>query len=180
MSSNNRRGGWVRAATVVCAAALTVLALPSAEAAVDLAALKVTPQRGQSAEQARRDRYECHNWAVEQTGVVPRAQPADDEKTDTNRDTDREKRADRAARAVAGAAIGGVIGSILGTTRDRHHRDADTVLAGAAIGAAVGAATAKDSSERKPKGAESPDENYLRALSACLEGRGYAVSLPDR
>jgi hypothetical protein len=177
MSSNNRRGGRLRAATAVGAAALTVLVLPPVEAAVDLASLHVTPQRGQSAEQARRDRYECHNWAVEQTGVVPRAQPADDEKIDT----DRAKRADRAARAIAGAAIGGVLGSILGTTRDRHHRDADSaVLAGAAVGAAVGAATAKDASARKSTGAESPDENYLRALSACLEGRGYAVSLPDR
>ena len=51
-------------------AALMALCLPLV-AAEDLGALVVTGQRGQSLEQTRRDRYECHNWAVEQTGVVP-------------------------------------------------------------------------------------------------------------
>ena len=27
--------------------------------------------RGQTAEQTRRDRYECHNWAVEESGESP-------------------------------------------------------------------------------------------------------------
>src|ERR1700676_1343874 len=31
----------------------------------------VYPANGQSAEQTERDRYECHVWAVQQTGVDP-------------------------------------------------------------------------------------------------------------
>src|SRR6201996_3142948 len=31
----------------------------------------VYPSNGQSPEQTERDRYECHNWAVQQTGVDP-------------------------------------------------------------------------------------------------------------
>src|SRR5258708_36969599 len=31
----------------------------------------VYPANGQSAEQTERDRYECHLWAVQQTGVDP-------------------------------------------------------------------------------------------------------------
>src|SRR5882757_9191478 len=31
----------------------------------------VYPANGQSAEQTDRDRYECHVWAVQQTGVDP-------------------------------------------------------------------------------------------------------------
>src|ERR1700722_14132700 len=31
----------------------------------------VYPATGQSAEQTERDRYECHVWAVQQTGVEP-------------------------------------------------------------------------------------------------------------
>src|SRR3977135_3533586 len=35
------------------------------------ARLFVYPASGQSAEQTERDRYECHVWAVQQTGVDP-------------------------------------------------------------------------------------------------------------
>ena len=54
----------------------------------------------------------------------------------------------------------------------------EDVLVGAAAGAAIGAATA-GSRRKEPAAAqaEEPSE-YLRALTACLEGRGYSVSLP--
>ena len=57
------------------AAALALAAALPAAAAEDLRALEVQGQRGQSLEQTRRDRYECHNWAVEQTGGSPPAAP---------------------------------------------------------------------------------------------------------
>lgn len=176
MSSSDRQTRIKRALTTIGAAAALALTLHAARAAVDLAALQVTPQRGQSAEQARRDRYECHNWAVEQTGVVPRSPPTQDHTTDADRD----KRTDRVGRAIAGAAIGGVLGGLFGATGDRHHhRDADNaVLAGAAVGAAVGAATAGREKD-EPDAAKSADDDYLRALTACLEGRGYSVALPS-
>ena len=33
----------------------------------------VYPQKGQSAEQQKKDEYECHSWAVKQTGFDPTA-----------------------------------------------------------------------------------------------------------
>ena len=33
----------------------------------------VFPQKGQSAEQQKKDEYECHSWAVKQTGYDPTA-----------------------------------------------------------------------------------------------------------
>src|SRR5580704_15149803 len=36
----------------------------------------VYPAHGQSPDQTERDRYECHTWAVQQTGVVPSRQGA--------------------------------------------------------------------------------------------------------
>jgi hypothetical protein len=33
----------------------------------------VYPQRGQGPEQQQRDRFECHQWAVQQSGVDPAA-----------------------------------------------------------------------------------------------------------
>ena len=156
-------------------AAAAVASVGAAMAAEDLAALRVDPQRGQSADQLRRDRYECHNWAVEQTGQTPVAASEDRERP---RDARREKRAERAGRALLGAAIGSVVGGIAGSGRGWHHEN-DAVLAGAAVGAGVGAATAgkvrdKDKTEDAPQ-----PSDYLRALSACLEGRGYSVTLPS-
>jgi hypothetical protein len=156
------------------AAAAAVASVGAAMAAEDLSALRVDPQRGQSADQLRRDRYECHNWAVEQTGQTPVAVA---ESREEPSDAKRDKRAERVDRALIGAAIGSVVGSIASSGR-RHHYG-DSVLAGAAVGAGVGAATAgkardKDKTEAAPQSSE-----YLRALSACLEGRGYTVTLPS-
>jgi hypothetical protein len=148
------------------AVVMLVAAFPAA-AVEDLRALTVQGQRGQSAEQARRDRYECHNWAVAQTGESPPAAPdataADDAKADLKRD--------RIGRAIVGATIGGAIGGLVG-----DWYEAENVLAGAAAGAAIGAATAG----ARRKAAAEPEEpsDYLRALTACLEGRGYSVALP--
>lgn len=156
-SSNRGRAGGVLLASL--------LALP-AHAAVDLAALQVAPQRGQSADQLRRDRYECHNWAVDQTGSMPSAA------LEESRDAQRERRADRIARVLTGAAVGSAVGGVVRATQDKD--PSNGVLAGAAVGAAVGAAT---SAARKGSEVGEPND-YMRALTACLEGRGYTVALP--
>jgi uncharacterized protein YcfJ len=160
---------WSSKATL---GALLMAACVPAAAVEDLRALEVQAQRGQSLEQARRDRYECHNWAVEQTGAAPAAVP----NAQPTRDGERELRRERIDRAVVGAAIGGALGSIFGNGRRRH--SSDRALAGAAAGAAIGAATAGNG---RGAAAETHDEapsDYLRALTACLEGRGYSVALP--
>jgi hypothetical protein len=149
--------------------ALALSALPAA-AVEDLRALEVRGLRGQSQEQARRDRYECHNWSVEQTGgqappAASLAPPPVDAKADLKHE--------RIGRAIVGATIGGVVGSLFG---DWHNQN-ENVLAGAAVGAGIGAATAGGGRKVAPPAPEGPSD-YLRALTACLEGRGYSVSLP--
>jgi hypothetical protein len=155
-------------------AALGVTVASSGLAAEDLAALEVVGQRGQSVDQARRDRFECHNWAMEQTGETPVAVPPGDRERGT--EAERSVRRERVDRAIAGAAIGAGVGGLLGG--GRRSDAADRVLGGAAAGAAIGAATAK--SRTRSADAERVDEpsDYLRALSACLEGRGYSVRMP--
>jgi hypothetical protein len=165
MSSNERRV-LSSPASVVALLSVGAVNLASGAATLDLAALEVVPQRGQSADRARRDRYECHNWAVEQTGVVPTVERTEDEAEAT--------RAERIARVISGASIGAGIGGLIRAVGDKD--PSNGVLAGAAVGAAVGAATGR-SRERAELDAESND--YLRALSACLEGRGYEVALPS-
>lgn len=160
---------WRRACRAVMIAAGVALCA-TAGAAVDLSHLQVTPQRGQSADQARRDRYECHNWAVEQTGEVPNATPGPSQDA-----ADAAKRADRLGRIATGAAIGAGLGGLFGG----GHNPGEDMLKGAAVGSVVGVATgaAHDKKQQKQAGPE-PGSDYLRALSACLEGRGYTVSMP--
>lgn len=165
--------GSARSRAVSVALGGILLTCP-AIAAVDLAKLQVTPQRGQSADQARRDRYECHNWAVAQTGQLPPAAPPPNQTSEP----DKAKRAEMIYRIVSGAAIGASIGGIASAVQNEYGGEA--VLAGAAIGGAVGAGTgaAKQRKEEKAAAAAGPDD-YLRALTACLEGRGYSVAMPN-
>jgi hypothetical protein len=152
-----------RLGLVVATGAWLGLSWP-ALAEVDLAALEVVPARGQSADQARRDRYECHNWAVDQTGAMPVA--GDDAPSA------RERRAERTGRILNGAGIGGALGGLIRGVQRKN--PSNGVLAGAAVGAAVAAATGREQREA----ADAGDSDYLRALSACLEGRGYQVAVP--
>jgi hypothetical protein len=167
MSSSNRAQG------LVVAVAAFVVAAP-VFGTEDLAALQVQGQRGQSADQARRDRYECHNWAVEQSGQTPVAAAVSEEEASAAKSG---QRAERIDRAITGAAIGAGLGGIVSTTQ--HEDPGQGVLAGAAVGAAIGAATAGRSRERDNAAEAEGPSDYLRALTACLEGRGYSVSLPS-
>lgn len=168
MSSSRRVRSlaWVQALAAVAALSTTGIA----GAAIDVAAIRVEPLHGQSADRARRDRYECHNWAVEQTGESPSSvaqQQAADQRGDDA------ERARRAARVINSASVGAAIGGLVRSTQRKN--PANGVLAGAAIGAAVGAATGR------AKDKDADDEllaDYVRALSACLEGRGYRVEIP--
>lgn len=166
MSSSNGRCALV-------ASALMLVAAPT-WSAEDLRSLEVQGQRGQSLEQTRRDRYECHNWAAEQTGDTPVAAPADD----APRRVGPTRRQQRVERAIIGAMIGAGIGSLFGNGHRRD--DGERLLAGGAAGAAIGAATA-GAGEREQRQVEADEpSDYLRALTACLEGRGYSVHLPTK
>jgi Glycine zipper 2TM domain len=137
----------------------------------------VYPANGQSAEQTDRDRYECHVWAVQQTGVDPSragaspyervvVQPANPPGSGT----------------VAGAIGGAIIGSIIGGPRNAG--------AGALIGGATGAVvgTAADANaqaqaqqtqaqfNQSAAAGRARADSYRRAVGACLQGRGYTVS----
>ncbi|OPY09087.1 MAG: hypothetical protein A4E68_00787 [Syntrophaceae bacterium PtaB.Bin095] len=138
------------------------------------------PKMGQSQERQSRDHYECYNWAVQQTHfdpsrsqvppvqrvrVVPMPPPGHD----------------TAVLAVAGAVLGALIGG------PRHAGE------GALIGAAGGAFTGAVSDASRQQYAQQMEEAYARrdrtldvqyhakeldfrrAMSACLEGRGYSV-----
>jgi hypothetical protein len=140
------------------------------------------PARGQSEGRQDRDRYECHVWAVRQTGFDPslpqprqRVAPPVEVYPDPPIGSD----------TIAGAFGGAVVGAAVSGRRHVGDGAAIGAAAGAVLGAlsdSVRAAEAKriEASYRSRAVAASsqldaPAEHYRRALAACLEGRGYAV-----
>lgn len=137
--------------------------------------LFIYPSRGQSPQQQSRDRYECHTWAVQQTGFDPTASQT----AQMPPPTQQAPQGGALRGAAGGAAIGAVGGAIAG--------DAGK---GAAIGAASGALfggmrRASQQSQQQQSQANWAAQQqaaaaqgrtaYNRALSACLSGRGYTV-----
>jgi predicted lipid-binding transport protein (Tim44 family) len=129
----------------------------------------IYPSKGQSPEQQSRDRYECHRWAVQQTGVDPtsaqaaQAPPPPPPKGGVFKG---------ATRGAAVGAIGGAIGGDAGK--------------GAAIGAATGGVIGGMRQRQQANSQQQAQANqaaqqqsalvaYNRAVSACLSGRGYTV-----
>ena len=138
------------------------------------------PNKGQSTEQQSRDHYACYNWAVDQTGFDPSASSIIPEQRvrvvpmpPPGQDT--------IIMSIAGAVLGALIGG-------PHH-----AAQGAIIGAAGGAMAGAVSDISRQEAARQLEEAYAnsnqardvhkekkalefrRAMSACLEGRGYTV-----
>ncbi|MGA2843122.1 MAG: glycine zipper family protein [Steroidobacteraceae bacterium] len=137
----------------------------------------VYPNNGQSAEQTDRDRYECHLWAVQQTGVDPsRADANPYERVVVQPATP------PGANTAAGAVTGAILGAIIAGPRAAG---AGLVLGGA-TGAIVGSAADANAQQQARQTQQQINMNasqgraradsYRRALGACLEGRGYTVS----
>ncbi|MBS0580956.1 MAG: glycine zipper 2TM domain-containing protein [Proteobacteria bacterium] len=134
------------------------------------------PVHGQSPEQQDRDRYECSIWATQQSGFSPSGPgvPAQ-------------------ARVVqsptrppgTGTAVGAMTGAILGAAISNPWQAGAGALAGALVGGAIGtAADAADAQQtrtvyvtdqRQVALQHSQANNYRRAISACLDARGYSV-----
>ena len=137
----------------------------------------VYPAKGQSSAQQRRDRAECHVWAVDQTGFDPStANPPPSTITTTTQQGQAVGSGALARGAARGAAVGAVGGAIGGNAGK-----------GAAIGAGTGAliggmrhreATRPQTiSQTNPAYSEyqAKQNRYQRATKACLSARGYIV-----
>jgi hypothetical protein len=154
---------------------------PDERPAIASADIFVYAAHGQNDRQLDRDRYECHNWAVAQTHYNP-SDPhlAPHQQIQVVAVPDPPPPHDAVVGAMAGAMIGAAIGS--------PHDAAQGAVVGAIAGGAMGAAS--DSARQKQAQHASTQNNaaqaerarleqqasdYKRAISACLEGRGYTV-----
>jgi predicted lipid-binding transport protein (Tim44 family) len=137
----------------------------------------VYPANGQSPEQTDRDRYECHVWAVQQTGVDP-------SRSDAN----------PYARVIVqpanppgtGTAVGAISGAILGSIIAGPRNAGAGLILGGATGAIIGSASdaqAQAQAQRTQQqinqsaaAGRAQADSYRRAIGACLQGRGYTIS----
>jgi predicted small lipoprotein YifL len=138
------------------------------------------PKMGQTPEQQDRDRYECYNWAIKQTGFDPGSPLIPPEHRVTVVPVPPPGH-DTAVGAVTGAAVGALAAG--------HHHSPEGALIGAAVGAFAGAASdaSRQQQARQLEDAygrqdqaryaqfESRAIEFRRAMAACLEGRGYST-----
>ena len=155
--------------------ALMLLLLIGQTARAQGSSLYIYPLKNQTNEQQDKDRYECHSWAAQQTGYDPsRAYPNNPNYLDPQ--PYRPSQPHVLKGAGRGAALGVVGGAITGNA-------GKGAAAGAAMGGMAGGfrrlderrqQTTQQQSNVAAAGA-SQQANYSRAMSACLEGRGYSV-----
>ena len=135
----------------------------------------IYPNKGQSKQQQDKDKYECYDWAKQQTGFDPMAPP-----TATAPPPAKEAKQGGVVKGAArGALVGVAVGAIAG--------DAGK---GAAIGAAGGGlfggmrrrdqktreeAAQEQWANQQAANYEQNRSKYNRAFSSCMEGRGYTV-----
>lgn len=128
----------------------------------------IYPAQGQSSEQQKQDEFECHDWAVGQTGFDPTLAQAPPP-----------QQAPERGGAIRGAAGGALVGLGIGAITGKAGK-------GAAIGAGAGALTggalqAGRNQQKQAVNQQSQASNnakiqeYNKARAVCLEGRGYTV-----
>jgi hypothetical protein len=141
----------------------------------------VYPANGQTPEQTERDRYDCHMWAVQQTGVDPSRPDSSAYQRVVVQPASPPGAATAAGivggaivgsilagpwHAGAGALIGGATGGIIGSAAD----------SGAQAEAQAQAQHAQQQINQSAASGRARADSYRRAIGACLQGRGYTVS----
>ena len=135
----------------------------------------IYPDKGQSAEQQEKDKFDCYTWAKGQTGFDPMQVP-----TAT---TAAPQQGGQQSNAVRGAAGGALVGVTAGAIAGDAGKGA---AIGAASGALIGGMRRRDQQRQQQQAEQQWAEqeganyanqrnNYNRAYSACLQGRGYTV-----
>jgi len=150
------------AAFVICAAATGATAQTSRP--------YIYPSKGQTQEQQDRDKYECNQWAVSQSGFDP-SNPS------PSLTSGEQPQRGAGGGAARGAAVGAVGGAIEGDPGAR-------AASGAARGGVFGAIRRRrerneaeqEQEQEQAQAVASDQESYNRAFAACMQGRGYAVN----
>lgn len=139
------------------------------------AKLYVYPANGQSPEQLEKDRYECHTWAVQQTGVDP-----------SRPDARPYERVVIAPVPGSGTVTGAVGGAIVGSLLTGPRASGFGALLGGVTGAIIGSSVDQQAQAQAQQAQgqiaqqqamdQANSQTYRRAIGACLTARGYSVN----
>ena len=140
----------------------------------------IYPAQGQSQDQLEKDKFECYTWAKGETGFDPMQMP-----TASSPAPSQEKKSVGGSAlkgGAIGAAGGAIIGGIAGGKKSARKGLAIGGLSGGALGG-VRSSRQNRQAEQDRKRWEQQESNkymrqrndYNRAYSACLSGRGYTV-----
>ena len=142
--------------------------------------LIIYPAQGQSQDQLEKDKFECYTWARGQTGFDPMQMP-----TASSPPPSQEKKSvgGSALRSgVAGGVGGAVIGGIAGGRSSARRGAAIGGLTGGAIGGTRSSRQNRQAEQERKQWEQQQANQYMRqrndynrAYSACLSGRGYTV-----
>ena len=148
------------------------------------AGVMVYPAKGQSTDQQAQDEAQCFSWAREQSGYDPMNPPPP---PSASLPSSGDHSDDVARGALGGAAVGAAGGALIGAIGGNAGKGAGI---GAAAGLLTGGVRAHDREERDDDRARAQaqanlDEQraarqelahkFKRAMSVCLEARGYAT-----
>ena len=131
----------------------------------------IFPAQGQTVEEQELDEFRCQRWATDRTGFNPLATP--------RATTPPPSQQRQSGSAVRGALGGAALGAILGDSSSSARR-------GAGAGALIGGVRQRSANTRVEQDTEqwaqreaanmANDRNgFERAMTACLEGKGYTV-----
>jgi hypothetical protein len=134
----------------------------------------VFPNKGQTPEQQKKDEYDCHLWAVQQTNFDPTSS------AQTSSQQEQQPKGAQPGSGARGAAKGAAVGALAGSMGGEAGK-------GAAVGAAAGTVGGRVQSRKQQEQQQSQKEqetsaqqaakqqDYLRARATCLEAKGYSV-----
>jgi len=132
--------------------------------------LFIYPTQGQSKEQMEKDKYDCYQWAKQESGFDPMAPPAATEPPP--------QQSAPKGGVLRGAALGAAVGGIA----DGSDGAAKGAAAGGVVGGARRRSQMKEQQYKEQQWAQKQADNYQqsrntynRAYSACLEAKGYTV-----
>lgn len=137
----------------------------------------IYPSKGQSPQQLEQDKFECYDWAKQQTGFDPMQMPTASTPPPPG------PQGSTAGGAVKGAAGGALLGLGIGAIAGDAGKGA---AIGAVSGGVFGGMRSRNRIEQEQQAQQQWTDQqtsqymqkrnyYNRAYSACLTGRGYTV-----
>ena len=140
----------------------------------------IYPAQGQSQDQLEKDKFECYTWAKGQTGFDPMQMP-----TASSPAPSQEKKS-VGGSALKGGAIGGIGGAVLGGILGGKKKAKKGAVIGGLTGGALGGVRSSSQNRQAEQDRQQWEKqetnkymrqrnDYNRAYSACLSGRGYTV-----